>query len=161
MKILRVGTLVAALLLVSAPVCHAGPIDGPAHGMDRGSLTMLPTGALSWDGEGTASRADRWEVRGPSAKDLLLSLALPGLGELSDALESLADFLRIDDDLLHVAAEASPPLAKSQLNRDEVKAWVAGLETEEATQAGQRNRRIGGHHTNSSRQRGTLIKRYD
>jgi len=30
----------------------------------------------------------------------------PGLGQLSASLESLAEFLRIDDDLLHVAAES-------------------------------------------------------
>ncbi len=51
----------------------------------------------------------------------------PGLGQLSASLESLADFLRIDDDLLHVAAEASAPIADAGLDRDEVKTWVSRL----------------------------------
>jgi hypothetical protein len=48
----------------------------------------------------------------------------PGLGQLSASLESLADFLRIDGDLLHVAAEASPPLGNSGVAGEEVRAWV-------------------------------------
>ncbi len=55
----------------------------------------------------------------------------PGLGQLSASLESLAEFLRIDGDLLHVAAEASPSLESSGLNREEVVAWVGNLATKE------------------------------
>jgi hypothetical protein len=55
----------------------------------------------------------------------------PGLGQLSASLESLAEFLRIDGDLLHVAAEAGPSLEDSGLNRDEVRAWVGKLATKE------------------------------
>jgi len=51
----------------------------------------------------------------------------PGLGELSASLESLAEFLRIDGGLLHVAAEASPPLGDSGLDREAVRAWVGKL----------------------------------
>lgn len=55
----------------------------------------------------------------------------PGLGQLSASLESLADFLRIDGDLLHLAAEASPSLESAGLNRGEVLAWVGNLVTKE------------------------------
>jgi hypothetical protein len=51
----------------------------------------------------------------------------PGLGQLSPSLESLAEFLRIDGDLLDVAAEASPPVGDTGLDRDEVSAWVVKL----------------------------------
>ena len=55
----------------------------------------------------------------------------PGLGQLSASLESLAEFLRLDGDLLHVAAEASLSLEDSALNHDEIRAWVGKLATEE------------------------------
>ena len=54
-----------------------------------------------------------------------------GLGQLSESLENLAEFLRIDDDLLHVAAEASPAIEDTGINRDEVSAWVGKLTSEE------------------------------
>ena len=53
----------------------------------------------------------------------------PGLGQLSASLQSLAEFLRIDGDLVHVAAEASPAMEDSGLERDEVQAWVGKLAT--------------------------------
>ncbi len=55
----------------------------------------------------------------------------PGLGQLSASLESLAEFLRIDGDLLHVAAEASPPIDDAGIDRDEVRAFVGKLPTRE------------------------------
>ncbi len=39
----------------------------------------------------------------------------------------MAEFLRIDGDLLHVAAQASPPKEDTNINRDEVRSWVATL----------------------------------
>ncbi|MGW3959066.1 hypothetical protein ACWED2_04520 [Amycolatopsis sp. NPDC005003] len=51
-----------------------------------------------------------------------------GLGTLTAAQRALADFLRLDDDLLAVAAQASPPLAD---NRGDLAAWVTGLPTAE------------------------------
>jgi len=51
----------------------------------------------------------------------------PGLGKLNASLENLVDFLRIDGDLLSVAARASAPREETQLSWDEVHAWVAGL----------------------------------
>jgi hypothetical protein len=55
----------------------------------------------------------------------------PGLGELSPSLESLAEFLRIGGDLLHVAASTSRPLREAAPHRAEVRAWVGRLATEE------------------------------
>jgi hypothetical protein len=54
-----------------------------------------------------------------------------GIGRLSASLESLADFLRIDRDLLHVAAGASAPPEDTMLERNEVRAWIAALPVEE------------------------------
>lgn len=51
----------------------------------------------------------------------------PGFGQLSASLESLAEFLRLDSDLLHVAAQASPPMGDSGLDRDDLRAWVDKL----------------------------------
>jgi len=55
----------------------------------------------------------------------------PGLGQLSASLESLAEFLRIDGDFLHVAAEASAPIGDTGLDRDDVRAWVGELPAKE------------------------------
>jgi hypothetical protein len=55
----------------------------------------------------------------------------PGLGQLSESLESMADFLRIDGDLLHAAAEASLPIGDAGINRDEIRPWVDKLATDE------------------------------
>lgn len=55
----------------------------------------------------------------------------PGLGQLSASLKSLAEFLRIDSNLLHVAAQPSPSLGESGLERDDVRRWVANLRSEE------------------------------
>lgn len=50
-----------------------------------------------------------------------------GLGKLSASLESLAEFLRIDPDLIGVAATASPPLAQAEPKPEEIRAWLAKL----------------------------------
>lgn len=50
-----------------------------------------------------------------------------GLGEPSVSLGSLAEFLRIDSDLLRVAAEASPSMDESRIDRADVRTWVGGL----------------------------------
>jgi hypothetical protein len=51
----------------------------------------------------------------------------PGLGELSAAQCSLTEFLRIDADLLDVAAQASPPLVAPELKQDDIRRWIAQL----------------------------------
>lgn len=50
-----------------------------------------------------------------------------GLGQLSASLERLASFLRIDDNLLQVAAQASPPLRERGLDPAAVRTWVTAL----------------------------------
>jgi hypothetical protein len=51
----------------------------------------------------------------------------PGLGSLSAAQRALADFLRLDDDLLAAAAEASPAARPGQHDRKTLAAWINGL----------------------------------
>jgi hypothetical protein len=51
----------------------------------------------------------------------------PGLGKLSASLKSLAEFLRIEDDIIHVAAQNSPPLKEAQLDPGEIRVWVSNL----------------------------------
>ena len=50
-----------------------------------------------------------------------------GLGQLNASLNGFIDFLRINRDLINVAAQASAPLQDGNLKADEVKTWVAGL----------------------------------
>jgi hypothetical protein len=50
----------------------------------------------------------------------------PGLGRLSPALSVLAEFLRLDDDLLAIAAEGSPAVPAGP-SPDDLKRWVADL----------------------------------
>jgi hypothetical protein len=53
-----------------------------------------------------------------------------GLGELSAPLDSLIEFLGIDEDLVEVAASASAPL-KAGPSRNDLAAWVRGLPANE------------------------------
>jgi hypothetical protein len=53
-----------------------------------------------------------------------------GLSELSASLDSLIEFLGIDEDLIEVAASASEPL-KAGPSRKEIAAWTRGLLEEE------------------------------
>jgi hypothetical protein len=56
----------------------------------------------------------------------------PGLSTVSAPLRAFADFLRIDNDWIEVAAAASPALTESSLG-DEFERWVATLNDEEKT----------------------------
>jgi hypothetical protein len=51
----------------------------------------------------------------------------PGLGSLSAPQRALADFLRLDDDLLAAAAEASQPAQPVQHDRKALAAWIGAL----------------------------------
>jgi hypothetical protein len=51
----------------------------------------------------------------------------PGLGQLDASLQALADFLRIDQDFVTAAAEASPDEQIAGLSRGEINLWVSGL----------------------------------
>ena len=51
----------------------------------------------------------------------------PGLGRLSAPLRALVDFLRLDEDLVAVAAEGSAPLAETRPSSGELERWIRGL----------------------------------
>lgn len=51
----------------------------------------------------------------------------PGLGDLSGSLKGLTDFLRIDTDLVDVAAERSPGGGQVGPSRQELSAWINAL----------------------------------
>jgi len=63
--------------------------------------------------------------------DLIEPPVPPNLGELSAPLRSLADFLCIDEDLLAVAAEASPIIKIEPRPREEIATWIAALPASE------------------------------
>ncbi|MEV5888642.1 hypothetical protein [Nonomuraea fuscirosea] len=60
-------------------------------------------------------------------EDVLEPPVPPGLGSLSAPQRALADFLRLDDDLLAAAAEASPPVRPAQHDRKALAAWIGAL----------------------------------
>ncbi|MFI6676002.1 hypothetical protein [Kribbella sp. NPDC050470] len=51
----------------------------------------------------------------------------PGLGTLTAAQRALTDFLRLDEDLLAIAAQTSPPIEQIADDPADVADWVAGL----------------------------------
>lgn len=55
----------------------------------------------------------------------------PGLGQLSASLESLAQFLRIDEDLVDVAAQASRPMVDIREKEEQIRKWVGKLPADE------------------------------
>jgi hypothetical protein len=55
----------------------------------------------------------------------------PSLGSLDVALESMAELLRLDPDLLRAASEASRPLGDLGLDRETVGKWVHRLAARE------------------------------
>jgi len=55
----------------------------------------------------------------------------PGLGQPNASLGNLAEFLRINRDLLHVSAVNSQPLRDMTLDHDEVRGWIDKLATKE------------------------------
>lgn len=55
----------------------------------------------------------------------------PGLGQPSAALESLVKFLRIDYNLLHVAARSSPQIERVEFHQGKIMEWVARLPAQE------------------------------
>ncbi len=68
---------------------------------------------------------------GESEDNQLEPAVPPGLATLSAALQSFAEFLRLDEDLLSVAAEASKPLDPIEPSAAELTGWVARLPVEE------------------------------
>src|SRR6185295_7720113 len=55
-----------------------------------------------------------------------------GLRDLTGPLKAFADFLRIDEDLIKVAATCSPEIATSSFDQ-EIKPWIAALPDAEKT----------------------------
>ncbi|WP_410641178.1 hypothetical protein [Amycolatopsis sp. lyj-346] len=55
----------------------------------------------------------------------------PGLDTLTAAQRAFADFLRLDDDLLAIAAEASPPLEEAVGDPDDLASWMTRLSAAE------------------------------
>jgi hypothetical protein len=88
-----------------------------------GDLRPLYLGWLAaqgtWDRDEGAFDEDHEDDREPPVP--------PGLSELTASQRVLADFLRLDSDLLDVAAEASPPSANTQIGSAELAARVAQL----------------------------------
>lgn len=71
-------------------------------------------------------------AQGGELDDETLEPPVPsGLGDLSASLRSLADFLRIDLDLIAVAAEQSDPGPASGLSNKDIARWVADLPPKE------------------------------
>ena len=58
----------------------------------------------------------------------------PNMGALSASLQSLANFLGIDQDLIEVAAQSSESVADSSMTSKDAYAWVAELAEEEKNQ---------------------------
>ncbi len=70
--------------------------------------------------------------------DDLEPLVPPGLGKLSASGESLAEFLRIDRDLLHVAAQASPEAGETAIELMDARKWLRSVVAEDKDDAGAR-----------------------
>ncbi|MCK5689147.1 hypothetical protein KAI87_07750, partial [Myxococcota bacterium] len=51
----------------------------------------------------------------------------PGLGELDASHQALAEFLRVDPDLITAAAELSPKMPNKSLSKPEFDTWLSGL----------------------------------
>jgi FtsZ-interacting cell division protein YlmF len=68
---------------------------------------------------------------GESEDNQLEPAVPPGLATLSAALQSFVEFLRLDEDLLSVAAEASKPLDRIEPSAAELTGWVTRLPAEE------------------------------
>ncbi|EKE08656.1 MAG: hypothetical protein ACD_17C00064G0001 [uncultured bacterium] len=55
----------------------------------------------------------------------------PGLDQLNPALENLADFLRIDQDLITAASKLSPSLEQNTPDLHDIQGWIATLANNE------------------------------
>ena len=64
---------------------------------------------------------------GELADEDIEPLVPAGLGQLSPVLDSFIEFLRIDTDLLYVAAQASQPMNLFRPTHEEVLRWVSGF----------------------------------
>lgn len=100
-----------------------GPIIGVRAELERGDLRALYLGWL------LCAQNDELD------DDALEPPVPPGLGELSASGESLADFLRIDRDLLHVAAQASPEASEMVIELLDARKWLGSVAADEKDDA--------------------------
>jgi hypothetical protein len=113
-----------------APESLLATLVGTRAELGAGDLRPL---YLAWlAGYGTWER-DEWAFD-RAADDELEPPVPPGLRTLTAAQRALADFLRLDEHLLAVAAEASPPLEQSAGDLDRLAGWVANLPVAEKNQ---------------------------
>ena len=117
-------------------------------------LTSVEEGGDDWFEEGSGLLASilpvRAEIAGGDYRALYLAWLMwahqgedadedaeeppvpPGLRKLSGAQRAFADFLRIDPDLIHVAAERSAD-ASLDVDAGEMRSWIAALADDEKT----------------------------
>ncbi len=86
----------------------------------RGDLRALYIGWL-------ASFPDRGWLEADDPDDEVEPPVPPGLGKLSAPLRALADFLRVDDDLIEAAAAASSGEAVAASSRTDLAKWIKSL----------------------------------
>jgi hypothetical protein len=84
---------------------------------------------LAW----LASRST-WDLDPEMFEDELEPPVPPGLGALSAAQRALADFLRVDEDLLETAARTSPPIKAAREDPRALSTWVEHLPEAEKNQ---------------------------
>jgi hypothetical protein len=93
----------------------------------RGDTRALYLGWLAslrsrgWDDE------DGWDEEGVVDDERLEPAVPPGLAKLSAPLRALAEFLRVDDELIEAAAAGSAGEPPSEPSRTELARWVKGL----------------------------------
>jgi hypothetical protein len=102
---------------------HLGPIIGVRAELERGDLRALYLGWLL---------CSQNEELGD---DDLEPPVPPGLGKLSASGESLAEFLRIDRDLLHVAAQASQEASETAIELLDARKWLRSVAAEDKDDA--------------------------
>lgn len=97
-----------------------------AAGDPRGLYLAWLAGVGSWErDEDALDPEDEHELEPPVPA---------GLGTLTGPQRALADFLRLDDDLLEVAAQASPDSARVTDDPDALASWVSSLDATEKDQ---------------------------
>ena len=89
----------------------------------RGDLRALYLGWLSSLRDRFGYDADDWEEEGEELEPPVP----PGLAKLSAPLKELADFLRVDDELIEVAAQASSGDPPSEPSPEELARWIKKL----------------------------------
>ena len=92
---------------------------GDSRALYLGWLASLPS--RDWDDE------DDWDEEDADDDDRLEPPVPPGLAKLSAPLRALAEFLRVDDELIEVAAAGSAGEPPAEPSRPELARWVKGL----------------------------------